>query len=564
MQNFYLRLAPYSLALIETLLLAGGALILLKSRSRLRTARPARIFPLGRVFVQLARRKRLAAVLTGVSVVLLRAALIPLLGVPQPRFHDEFSYLLAADTFANGRLTNPAHPQWMHFESFHILQQPTYMSMYPPAQGLVLALGQKLGSPWVGQMLVTALLCTAVCWMLQGWLPAPWALLGAAFAVLRLGILSYWMNTYWCASVAALGGAMVLGSWPRLRRRLRILDSVVMAFGLAILANSRPYEGLVFSLPVASSMLWWMAGPKRPPLRPVLQRLLLPLCAVVLCAGLATGFYYWRVTGDPFRMSYQVNRETYAAAPYFIWQHARAEPIYRHPVMRDFYLRELANFNQNRTVDGFVIRAEQKAQSWWLFYLGPLLTLPLLAFPRVIRQKKMRLPLAICAAMLLAFAIQTWTLPHYFSPAVGALYILLIQCMRHMRHWRWGELLVGPSMVRALPLLACAMILLRVTAVALHVRIEPTWPRGDLERAALLSELQRLPGPQLVIVHYGSHHDVDREWVYNRANIDTSKVVWARDMGAEANQELLRYFDGRRAWQVEADAPTPTLVPQPD
>jgi hypothetical protein len=76
----------------------------------------------------------------------------------------------------------------------------------------VLAAGQVLGNPWFGQLLATALnvllpcagCCKAGC-LRHG------RLLGAALAVLRLGLLSYWMNGYWAASIVALGGALVSG-----------------------------------------------------------------------------------------------------------------------------------------------------------------------------------------------------------------------------------------------------------------------------------------------------------------------------------------------------------------
>jgi hypothetical protein len=562
MHNLIVLLAPWLLMLIEFLLLiCATGLILFSSRKPSALDQPAAFHSLQRAFVALARQQPLSVLLVGLSVVAIRVALIPILGVPQPRFNDEFSYLLAADTFAHGKLTNPTHPMWIHFESFHIIEQPTYMSMYPPAQGLVLAAGQLLGHPWIGQILVTALMCSALCWMLQAWLPPPWALFGAALAALRLGILSYWMNTYWAASVAALGGALVLGAWPRLRKHLRVRDALLMALGLAILANSRPYEGLIFAVPVLITMLFWLFGKPRPRFRQSMPRVILPVLSVLLVAALATGYYYDRVTGNPFRMAYQVNRNTYATAPYFIWQTPRPEPAYYHDVMRDFYRWELRQFETNRTFSGYLRRGFEKFIYWWQFYLGPLLTLPLLSLPCIIRQRKMRLPLLICAVMIAGFAIQTWTLPHYFAPATGALYLLLMQGLRHLRQWTPAHRPIGSALVRMIPILACAMILLRVTAVLIGTQVEPAWPRGNLERANLLRQMRQRPGPQLVIVRYGSHHDVDHEWVYNDADIDGAKVVWVRDMGPDKNQELLQYFRNRGVWLVDGDSPEAQLVP---
>jgi hypothetical protein len=557
MAQLYARLAPWLVSLVELVLLVSALMLV-----RLRPSRhqPDDWRRLLRFFRRLALRRKLSVALVGTSVLAIRAALIPILGIPQPRYNDEFSYLLAGDTFAHGRLTNPPHPMWVHFESFHIIQQPTYMSMYAPAEGIVLAVGQRLGHPWIGQMMVTALMCSALCWMLEAWLPPAWALLGGVLAVFRLGLLSYWMNTYWSGSVIVLGGALVMGALPRLKRQARLQDAWLMALGLVILANSRPYEGLIFSLPVAGAMLIWFFGKKRPPAKLAVCRVILPMALVLSLGAVATGYYYYRVTGSPLRMAYQVNRSTYAMAPYFLWQTPRPEPQYHHPVMRDFYRWELLKFEEGRTWGGFLCHAGEKLVSWWMFYLGPLLTVPLFALPWAVRDRKLRFPLLALAAFALGLAVETWTMPHYFAPATCLLYLVLVECMRHLGTWR-RSFGTGAAMVRLIPVIAIAMVILRIMAVAVDAQIEPAWPRGNLDRARILRQLEAGPGRHLILVRYGQNHNVDMEYVYNRAEIDSAKVIWARDMGEKNDEELLRYFSTRQSWLLDADALSPQLVP---
>jgi hypothetical protein len=81
------------------------------------------------------------------------------------------------------------------------------------------------------------------------------------------------------------------------------------------------------------------------------------------------------------------------------------------------------------------------------------------------------------------------------------------------------------------------------------------------ERAQIVHRLDSLPGQHLVLVRYGPVHNVHHEWVYNAADIDHAKVVWAREIPGQDLHPLLHYFKDRNVWLVEPDKSVPELRP---
>jgi hypothetical protein len=143
------------------------------------------------------------------------------------------------------------------------------------------------------------------------------------------------------------------------------------------------------------------------------------------------------------------------------------------------------------------------------------------------------------------------------------LYLVLVQAMRHLRLWNWRGRSIGQRLVRLIPIVCVAMLALRVLAIVAHAPMEAGWPRGNGARARVVRQLQQAGGRHLIIVRYSPDHNMHAECVYNSADIDSSQLVWARDMGPGENQELLEYFSNRTVWLFEPDATPANLVPYP-
>jgi hypothetical protein len=476
-------------------------------------------------------------------------------GIPSPLIHDEFSYVLAADTFAHGRVANPSHPLAVHFESPHILQWPSYASKYPPAQGLTLAAGQVLtGHAIFGVWLSTASACLAVAWMLRGWMRPRWALLGGLVTALHPLVL-VWSQGYWGGSVAACGGALVLGALRRTAIRPRVSSSLILGAGLVILANSRPFEGLVLTL-VATPLTLGMSRSGSAS-GTDLARVVLPLAVVLLPGALAMGYYNWRISGDPLRLPYALHEATYSMAPPFLWQAPRPEPAYRHATLRDLHAGwEWPTYVEQHTIGGFLHGAANKSATLRAAYFPFLfLGFALAAVAWLRRDRVTAWAVGNGAGFFLLLLTETWMHPHYAGPALGLAVVLVIQGIRRLRLWRWQGRRAGQALVR-LGLLAGLLSLMPFGAQLAHSR-DVGW---QAMRARLLAGLEQQGGRHLILVRYALGHSPHAEWVYNEADIDQAPVVWARELDAEQNRVLLDYFKDRQVWLLEADVEPQRLV----
>jgi hypothetical protein len=357
-----------------------------------------------------------------------------------------------------------------------------------------------------------------------------------------------------------------LGSLPRLKRTARFRYGLLMGVGISILELTRPYEGLLLCLPVAVALgLWAWKGKNRPHPMVLARRAALPL-ALVVAAGAWLAYYDWKAFGSPTTLPYTVDRKSYAIAPYYVWQQPNPEPAYRHAVMRSFYEKgEMEFYWRCHSVKGFVPYTLEKVGFMFLFYSGFVLFIPMIMARRVFLDRRIRF-LVVCVAILAAgMAIEIYLLTHYVAPFTAAFYAIGLQAMRHLRLWKPEGKPVGLAMTRFM-VTACVLLTgVRVFAQPLGIA-SPSWTHCNwnlvwfgpehygVERAQIAAQLEKMPGPQLVIVRYRSEHNPLDEWVYNSADIDASKIVWAREMDAANNLELIRYYKGRTVWLVEPDA----------
>jgi len=450
---------------------------------------------------------------------------------PVPEVHDEFAYLLTADTFVDGRVTNPTHPFAAHFETFHVFHEPTYQAKFPAGQGAFLALGELAGAPILGVWLSFALALAAMCWMLAASMPNRWAALGALLVLADADVFYQWGQTYWGGGVAMLGGALLFGGAARLGTRISAIDSGLMGLGVLLLANTRPLEGgVATTLAVLGMLLRAKSWSRGVPASALLLKWLLPLGVGATLAIAWTLYYNHALGGDAFRMVYKN------------W-----EPVLlHHPNVRNYH------GSANLGLLG---------ETWRLaafFLSGPLLlALPFLVLRLRAGRALGELSIAAVLVGLSLFASRAW--PHYLAPITCLVALLVVESLRGLAGVRIAKRPVGAWA-------AGVLIVSHVGLGAYELGNKIHWGPGRRwkhDREELVEKLEASGESHLIFVRPASDADYHMEWVFNRADIDAATVAWAREIEPESDARLIQHFKGRKVWLLEIPAEEPRLVPYP-
>jgi hypothetical protein len=407
-----------------------------------------------------------------------------MLHIPVPRVHDEFSYLLMGETFAHAHVANPSPPLPEFFDTFHVLVRPAYVSKYFPAQGMFLAVGERLaGYPVVGVWLSSALACAAFVWMLQAWISPGWALLGGFVVVIQYGVYSYWSQTYWGGMAAVLGAALFFGALRRLWNRFSCQNSISLALGLLILANSRPLEGALAALPATVIFAYQVVKNQRWRGDGFWLKLILPCSGILLLGAFEMGIYNRAITGSALKPPYLLHEEQYQESPPFLFLPKHPQLTYSSIWLRYYYqFRELHEYDSQRLPKYWPLAVARKVATWWDFYCGVLLSIPLflpgllkkghtrlfqamflsglLTLPLIVDHKFAwrilidlltvlgvgvlwyvfddlwsRLAIGTCSLLLFELFFTKWSFPHYFAPAACLVWYLEVEGLRRIWHW---------------------------------------------------------------------------------------------------------------------------------
>lgn len=484
---------------------------------------------------------------------------VSLWGYPEPNIHDEFAYLFQAKIFLGGQLSVAEPTGKDLLEGFHLLRENgRWFAKGPPAQPLMLMVGYLLGRPIYGVWLMTLAMSVSLFLVLRAMefrlgvrSSRPWIFSTSALLILLFQSDLIW--TYWGGAFAAAFGLLLLlgvlvstmdghlestqggklsNSMIRRYNGDQIESLCLIVVSSAGLFLSRPFEGTLFIL-LAS--LWWARSRS--------TRLQLAIGFGIGAFALLT--YQYLLLGRPFSFAQTLYAKRFGD-PLWFWD---SEPSAPGIAIAEFqrFIREFSLPRWRLThhpIEFLKLRVQEwkGVLTYWYGGALSLLGVFLMVF-KVFREREFfqgvgRKVLGTAGVLFALTFFPLYFFPHYYAPFFGIFWVILLVASR-------GE-------TRAIPV-AVFMISLFGSAWGLSQKAKfeserMEWGRGI--RAPLQGFLERQPGKHIVLVKYGPHHNIHREWVWNEPDVEMAKIIWARWTTGESTRKALGIYGNREVWEL--------------
>jgi hypothetical protein len=473
----------------------------------------------------------------------------------QPKWQDEQSYVIQFRMLAHGRLWYPKHELADFFDSFQVIVDPVYASMYFPGAGLWYAPAQLVRLPfWFMSALAcgvaTALLYLIVTEAIDG-------VSGALAVVMILALFLFRKVSLLIGGHPPMLMVELAMIFCYLRWRERTRDSrqwhlsataTPVGWSLAIggLAGwgaiIRPLDALVVAIPVGIMITldlvkrplraWLVTGA-------CLVAAALPFLALQIVFNVGVTGKWYRTPFDHY-----ADRDYPGTTIGFHEYDPARRPVSRLPQKQkyydDFAVPAIKRHRPQNVIDnwlgGDLARALADGMPHRLmFILLPVGLLGLVTRPRW-------LAWLLLPAYVVAFSFYTWNLPHYAVIVAPAVILWVLLGARVLEN-AWPRL--RPALATFL-VLAILVLSLRETAEFNRLTLdEPFDPQGLRDVNEKLAALPRTPA--VVLFRYDPKIPGDEEPVYNMQTAwpDDAAVIRAHDLG-DRNVEIFRYYAARQ------------------
>ncbi len=483
-----------------------------------------------------------------------------------PAFHDEYSYSLQAELFAQGKWSAPsfaAEPDL--FDQMHVLNEGKFTSRYFPGTAFWMAPFAMLSNVYFGHQLAQAISAMLIFWVGRELSNTGTGLLAGGLFALSPGMILF-SNLLLAHHPTLVGLTFFLWSFLRMMRTGSLLNALLASCGLAFAMLCRPMTAASFGLPFGIVFVWWwIRGEGRkcdqdtPASATFLYRSRNVLAmAIPLIMGFAVlGFQNYSITEDVSKSPYSIYNDIYTPRHVYGFNNAIRGERESGPLASDAYDRWADNLTPEISAKNVQLRL---LNSWrWTLGILPLVAagIVFLLTPKSADRRWILIALSI-------ISIHVAHIPYWFSGIMGwhyvfetaPLWLLIIAevTRRLLCQWRAS----GRWMMKY-----CWFLFLGAAIATNLWTVKPLWParlaRGTVElkypRQLYANfreqvDLLRAGEPAIVFVVPDSD-DVSMDYVINFPDWN-QEVLVARIRDRELVSEYAELFPDRKVLVFDA------------